>query len=284
MLRPRAIYRDPFRRGDNIIVIADTYTPDGKPHATNYRAKAAELSEKFKGHHTWFGIEQEYTLLGDDGRPYGWPKGGFPGPQGPYYCGVGTGKVFCRDIVEAHYKACLYAGVNISGINAEVMPAQWEFQVGPCEGVEMGDDLWMARFLIVRIAEEFGVTISFHPKPLQGDWNGAGCHTNVSTKKMREDNGDKVILQAIEALSKKHKEHIAEYGEDNELRLTGKHETGNIEKFTYGVAQRGCSIRIPRSVDLEKKGYFEDRRPASNIDPYRVVAIMLDTVCSAVDG
>lgn len=87
-------------------------------------------------HKPWFGLEQEYTLLGTDGRPYGWPKNGFPGAQGPYYCGVGTGKVYCRDIVEAHYKACLYAGIRISGVNAEVMPAQWEFQVGPCEGIE----------------------------------------------------------------------------------------------------------------------------------------------------
>ena len=157
--------------------------------------------EKHKDHEPWFGLEQEYTLFDALGKPYGWPVGGFPGPQGPYYCGVGTGKVYARDIVEAHYKACLYTGINISGINAEVMPSQWEFQVGPCLGIEMGDHLWMARYLLERIAEEFGVKISFHPKPLEGDWNGAGCHTNVSTVETRmPGTGMKAIEECIAKL------------------------------------------------------------------------------------
>ena len=177
----------------------------------------------------------------------------------------GTGKVFARDLVEAHYRACLYAGVNISGINAEVMPSQWEFQVGPCEGISMGDHLWMARYLLVRIAEQWGVKVSFHPKPLQGDWNGAGCHTNYSTKEMREPGGIKAIEAAIEKLSLKHSEHIAVYGDDNDLRLTGRHETGHIGTFSSGVADRGASIRIPRHVSTQGYGYLEDRRPASNI-------------------
>lgn len=137
----------------------------------------------------WFGIEQEYTLLDMDGRPFGWPKCGFPGPQGPYYCGVGASKVYGRDIVEAHYRACLYAGINIAGTNAEVMPSQWEFQVGPTEGISAGDELWVARYLLHRVAEEFGVVVTLDPKPMEGDWNGAGAHTNFSTKAMREENG-----------------------------------------------------------------------------------------------
>jgi glutamine synthetase len=281
-LRPVAIYADPFRRGDNIIVLAECWNNDGTPNKTNYRHECAKLMDAHKDQHIWFGIEQEYTLFDEHDSVYGWPRGGFPGPQGPYYCGVGTGKVYCRDIVEAHYRACLYSGVNISGINAEVMPSQWEFQVGPCEGIKMGDDLTVSRYLLHRVAEDFGVKISFHPKPLQGDWNGAGCHTNVSTENMRNAGGMKYIEDAIEKLSKRHNEHIAVYGEDNELRLTGRHETASLASFSSGVANRGASVRIPRSVAKEGYGYFEDRRPASNIDPYLVTGIITETICGSI--
>nr|MBO0672096.1 glutamine synthetase [Acinetobacter baumannii] len=213
----------------------------------------------------------------------GWPKNGFPGPQGPYYCGVGTNKVFGREVVEAHYRACLYAGINIAGTNAEVMPAQWEFQVGPCEGITIGDDLWMARFLLHRVAEDFDVVVSFDPKPIPGDWNGAGNHTNFSTKAMREENGIKAIEDAIERLRINHKRHIMAYdpkqGKDNERRLTGKHETSSIHDFSAGIANRGASIRIPRQVAEEKMGYLEDRRPSSNCDPYVVSEALVRTIC-----
>ncbi|KAF7188502.1 Glutamine synthetase [Pseudocercospora fuligena] len=283
-LRPVAMYPDPFRLGDNILVMCETWMSDGKPNAFNFRHDAAVVMEKHKGEEFWFGLEQEYTLLDFEGWPYGWPKNGFPAPQGPYYCGVGTGKVFCRDIVEAHYKACLYAGINISGTNAEVMPAQWEYQVGPCEGIDLGDQLWMSRFLLHRVAEEFGAKITFAPKPIPGDWNGAGLHTNVSTKAMREDGGMKAIEAAMEKLASRHKEHMQVYGEGNEARMTGAHETASYDKFTWGIANRGSSVRVNRACAEEGKGYFEDRRPASNGDPYQITGMIVETICGKVDG
>ncbi|KAE8677896.1 Glutamine synthetase nodule isozyme [Hibiscus syriacus] len=194
----------------------------------------------------WFGIEQEYTLLQKHGKwSLDWPDGGFPGPQGPYYCGVGAEKSFGRDIVDSHYKACLYAGINISGINGEVMPAQWEFQFGPATGISAGYQLWVARYILERITEIAGV-ISFDPKPILGDWNGADAHTTT------------------EKLGLRHKDHIAAFGEGNERRLTG-------------VANRGASIRVGRDTEKEGKSYFEDRRPASNMDPYIVTSKFAET-------
>jgi len=304
-LYPVAIYRDPFNLGNNRLVLCDTYKYNKKPTDTNHRAQCLEAMQLAGDQEPWFGIEQEYTLLDHDLHPFGWPKNGFPGPQGPYYCGVGANKVYGRDIVEAHYKACLYAGVNIGGTNAEVMPSQWEFQVGPCLGITMGDDLWIARYILHRVAEDFGVNVSLDPKPVKGNWNGAGAHCNFSTKKMREEGGISEIEQAIEKLSACHDKHIKAYdpheGKDNERRLTGKNETSSIHDFSagkdsiavfflffdtllinsvgLGVANRGCSIRVPRSVAEERKGYLEDRRPASNSDPYQVTNVIVRTTC-----
>lgn len=281
-IRPVAIYPDPLRLGDNILVMCETWDPDGTPNKFNYRHDAARLMDAHAEHEIWFGLEQEYTLLGPDGYPYGWPKGGYPAPQGPYYCGVGTGRVFCRDIVEAHHKACMYAGIEISGTNAEVMPAQWEYQVGPCKGINLGDQLWMSRWLLHRVAEEFGVKVTFNPKPIPGDWNGAGLHTNVSSKEMREDGGMKHIEAAMKKFEGRHLEHMKVYGEGNELRMTGAHETSSVDKFTWGVANRGSSVRIPRQCAKDGKGYFEDRRPASNADPYQITGIVVETMYGAL--
>ncbi|KAI2467384.1 glutamine synthetase [Annulohypoxylon bovei var. microspora] len=280
-LRPVAVYPDPMRGVPNILVLAECWNADGTPNKFNHRHECAKLMEAHAEHVPWFGLEQEYTLLDMEDRPYGWPKNGFPAPQGPYYCGVGAGRVMCRDIVDAHYKACLYAGIKISGTNAEVMPAQWEFQVGPCDGIEMGDQLWMARFLLHRVAEEFGAKISVHPKPIPGDWNGAGLHSNFSTKEMRVEGGMKHIESAIKKLEGRHKEHIAVYGEGNDLRLTGRHETGAIDQFSFGIANRGASIRIPRECAAKGYGYFEDRRPASNADPYQITGIIMESIFGA---
>jgi len=281
LLIPVAIFRDPFRGGDNILVLCETAHPvTGEPIPTNTRRAAKAIFDKKLEEKPWFGIEQEYTLFNTDKvTPLGWPKNGYPGPQGPYYCGVGAENAFGRIVADAHYKTCLHAGVKIAGQNAEVMPGQWEFQIGPSEGIDQGDHLWMARYLMVRVTEEIGVCVSFDPKPIAGDWNGAGCHTNYSTQKMRDVGGYPVIIEACEKLGKKHAEHIAAYGEGNERRLTGAHETAPIDKFSYGVANRGASMRIPRQAEKEKCGYFEDRRPSSNCDPYLVSSLIFKTTC-----
>jgi len=246
----------------------------------NQRRAAKAIFDEAPEEEPWYGIEQEYTLFcADKVTPLGWPKGGYPGPQGPYYCGVGAENAWGRNVADLHYKCCLHAGVKIAGQNAEVMPGQWEFQIGPCEGIQSGDDLWMARYLMVRVTEELGMCVSFDPKPIAGDWNGAGCHTNYSTAKMRATGGYKEIIAAIEKLGAKHAEHIAVYGEGNQRRLTGAHETAPIDKFSYGVANRGASVRIPRTAEKDGCGYFEDRRPASNMDPYVVTSKIFKTTC-----
>ncbi|XP_047560525.1 glutamine synthetase isoform X1 [Lutra lutra] len=280
-LVPVAMFRDPFRKDPNKLVFCEVFKYNRKPAETNLRHTCKRIMDMVSNQHPWFGMEQEYTLMGTDGHPFGWPSNGFPGPQGPYYCGVGADKAYGRDIVEAHYRACLYAGIKIAGTNAEVMPAQWEFQIGPCEGIDMGDHLWVARFILHRVCEDFGVIATFDPKPIPGNWNGAGCHTNFSTKAMREENGLKYIEESIEKLSKRHHYHIRAYdpkgGLDNARRLTGFHETSNINDFSAGVANRGASIRIPRTVGQEKKGYFEDRRPSANCDPFSVTEALIRT-------
>ena len=278
VLKPVAVFPDPIRGGDDVLVLCEVLLIDMTPHPTNSRAKAAALAEKYAADECWFGIEQEYTFF-KDGRPLGFPVGGFPAPQGFYYCGVGADEVFGREVVEAHLEACIEAGIEISGINAEVMPGQWEFQVGPLGTVEVGDHLWVARWLLYRIAEEFGISATVDPKPVKGDWNGAGCHTNFSTKAMRE--GYDAIIAACEALGTKAEEHVKAYGADIEHRLTGAHETAPWTEYSYGVSNRGASVRIPWQVAVDKKGYIEDRRPNANMDPYVVCAMITDTICGA---
>ena len=177
LLIPRAIYKDPFRGGDNILVVADTYVPaDRTPLPTNTRAGAALIFESVKEHEVWFGIEQEYTLF-QGGRPLGWPtctsrsfsgpsvQIGYPAPQGPYYCAVGADVSFGREVVEAHLKLCLAAGVKISGVNGEVMPGQWEYQVGPCVGISASDQMLVSRYLMMRVGEMFDVVVRCDGSP-----------------------------------------------------------------------------------------------------------------------
>jgi glutamine synthetase len=279
-LRPVFSCPDPIRGGDNVLVMCEVLNAlDMKPHPTNTRAACEKTQKKYAKHGMIFGLEQEYTMLRTDGTPLGFPKGGYPGPQGPYYCGVGADRVVGRDVIEAHTQACIDAGLMIEGTNAEVMPGQWEFQIGAADALTVSDHLHVARWLLQRIAEDFDIVISFAAKPEKGDWNGAGCHTNFSTTAMREDY--KAIIAACEAIGKKIDLHVKGYGHDIESRLTGKHETAPYNKFSYGVSNRGASIRIPWQVERDGKGYAEDRRPNANCDPYTVTRLIVDTVCSA---
>jgi glutamine synthetase len=281
VLRPVFHCHDPIRGGRNILVMCDVLLAhDMKPHPTNTRAACERTAKKFAKHDTWFGIEQEYTMLRRDGTPLGFPAGGgFPAPQGPYYCGVGAGRVEGREIIEEHTQACIDAGLLISGTNAEVMPGQWEYQIGPGDALTVSDHMYVSRWLLHRIAEDYDVVISFDAKPAKGDWNGAGAHTNFSTKAMRESYA--AIENACKAIGKKLELHVKNYGVGIEDRLTGKHETAPWNKFSYGVSNRGASIRIPWQVEKDGKGYAEDRRPNANCDPYTVTRLIVDTVCSA---
>ena len=278
MLKPVCKMPDPIRGGDDILVMCEVMNPDGTIHSSNTRAHLREISEKFSDQEAWFGIEQEYTLF--EGRnPLGWPEGRYPAPQGPFYCGVGADEVFGRDVVEEHLQLCMDAGLEVSGINAEVMPGQWEYQIGPLGPLEVADQMWISRWLLYRISEDYGISATLHPKPVKGDWNGAGAHTNFSTKSMRAEGGIDVINEACEKLSQKHDEHINVYGAHNEERLTGLHETCSIKEFRYGVSDRGASIRIPMQTANDGYGYLEDRRPSANMDPYKVCAILIETTC-----
>lgn len=290
ILRPCRIFKDPFRPRadglDNILVMCDTYTPAGEAIPTNTRAIAAKAFEGKEDEEVWFGLEQEFTLFNLDQRtPLGWPKNGVPNrAQGPYYCSAGPENSFGRAVTDAMYRCCLYAGLEISGTNGEVMPGQQEYQIGPCVGIDAGDQLFMSRYILQRVCEEFQVYCTLHPKPIvEGDWNGAGMHTNVSTKSMREAGGLDIIKQAIYKLGAKHQEHIAIYGEGNELRLTGKFETASMDEFSFGVANRGASVRIGRDTEADGCGYFEDRRPSSNADPYLVTGKIMATIMEDIE-
>ena len=281
VLNPVFVCPDPIRGGDNKLVMCEVLLTDMTPHPSNTRAACAEVAEKYAAFEMWFGIEQEYTLF-QGSRPLGWPPNGFPAPQGGYYCGVGADEVFGRELVERHLDACMRIGLSISGINAEVMPAQWEFQIGPVGTLQVSDQLWVARWLLYRLGEDLGISATLDPKPVRGDWNGAGAHCNFSTKYMREDYD--ACVAAAEALGTKADLHIANYGHRIEERLTGQHETLSYKEFRYGVSDRGASVRIPWQVARDRKGYIEDRRPNANSDPYIVTRLVVDTVCGAASA
>jgi glutamine synthetase len=280
LLKPVAIFPDPGRK-NSFLIMTEVLNADGTPHVSNGRAT---IEEDNNDDDFWFGFEQEYFLwVPETDRPPGFPKDGFPRPQGPYYCSVGGSNAYGREIVEEHLDICLDAGVNVEGINAEVAAGQWEFQVFAKGAKRAGDETWVARYLLERTAEEYGLSIDWHPKPLgDTDWNGSGMHANFSNGVMRESGKEDTFNKICEQFGKNIERHISVYGADNDKRLTGAHETQAINQFSYGVSDRGASIRIPfATVDAGWKGRLEDRRPASNADPYKVAAAIVKTTKEA---
>jgi glutamine synthetase len=270
-----ALFPDPARK-DAFLVMCEVLNPDGTPHASNGRATIEDDDNDF-----WFGFEQEYFLWNPEfDKPLGFPAQGYPAPQGQYYCSVGARNAFGRQIVEEHLDYCLEAGVNVEGINSEVATGQWEFQIFAKGAKAAGDQVWIARYLLERTAEKYGVAINWHCKPLGNtDWNGSGMHANFSNGLLRNAGSREIFETVCMAFSPYVPEHIAVYGADNHLRLTGKHETQSIDKFSYGISDRGASIRIPiGTVENGWNGWLEDRRPNSSADPYKVAARIIKTV------
>jgi len=274
-LQPVAAFPDPTRE-NALLVMCEVLLPDETPHPSNSRATIPDDPG------AWFGFEQEYFLY-RDGAPLGFPKEGFPAPQGEYYTGVGYKNVgdVARQIVDEHVELCLAAGINLEGINAEVAKGQWEFQIFGKGSKRAADELWVARYLLMRLCERYGVDVNWHCKPLGAelDWNGSGLHTNFSTMHMREVGGEAYFTELMDAFDAYKHDHIAVYGPDNHLRLTGLHETQSIDRFNHGVADRGASVRVPHSFVREGyRGYLEDRRPNSLGDPYRIAGRILQTI------
>jgi glutamine synthetase len=273
VLKPVAVYPDTTKR-NGVLVLSEVMHPDGTPHSTNARATILDDPG------TWFGFEQEYFFY-QDGRPLGFPAEGFPAPQGPYYTGIGYANVgdVAREIVEKHLDLCIDAGINHEGINAEVAKGQWEFQIFGKGSKKAADEMWMARYLLIRLCEGYGIDVELHCKPIKGDWNGSGMHCNFSTEYLRETGGKEYFEALMAAFDKNKNEHIAVYGPDNHLRLTGLHETQSIDKFNYGLMNRGASIRLPNSfIKNGYRGYLEDRRPNSAGDPYKIASRILHTI------
>ena len=292
VLKPCSIFNYDFSECANIdptnpaaciyhkLVMCETFLPNGEPTKNNHRHAAVNIFNQAPEEEPWFGLEQEYFMMDLQTRkPLGFSAAK---EQGQYYCSVGSANAMGRNLVDEHFRVCLMAGIRICGINAEVAPGQWEFQIGPCLGIEQGDHLWMARYLLHKLSEKYDIVIDFSPKPSHdnwvGHWNGSGCHANFSTKKMREgETGLEHINEAIERLSHKHAEHMEVYGEGNQLRMTGECETASYDKFTDGIANRGASVRRGNDTIKNKCGYFEDRRPAANCDPYLVTSKIFET-------
>jgi glutamine synthetase len=267
-------------RGGRHIILCEVMNTDGTPHDSNKRARLRETIEEENIQTYWWGFEQEYFLTKDK-LPLGFPSGGYPDPQGLYYCGVGGNQVKGRILVEKHLNECLALGIYLTGTNAEVAVGQWEFQCFAEDTLTACDDLWISRYLLYKMSEDHGLDADLSPKLVKGDWNGSGCHTNFSNQKMRDIGGEVYFNKIMMSLEARHLDDIEEYGIGNENRLTGLHETQHINKFSWGVGDRGASIRVPNDTKNNQwSGYLEDRRPASNCDPYSVARRIINATAS----
>lgn len=274
ILNPIVLYKDPFFRDDRHYLVWCNSTK---------RNDATKIFNKMLEEEPWFGLEQEYFIFSKN-----FDMSHINTEQGKYYCGVGYGgkniKIGNRTAVERiianeHLDSCLYAGLTMSGLNAEVACGQWEYQVGPCIGISAGDELHVSRYILFRIAEIYECIISFSPK-INSKINGSGCHTNFSTAKTRNNRGLKVILEEyIPNLAKTHVDDVLMMGRGNEHRLTGKHETSSMNEFTWGIGTRNTSIRVGNETNINGCGYFEDRRPAANMEPYTVTSLIFERCC-----
>lgn len=296
ILKPCLVCRSPFQYDQfqyfQVLVLCSTYNTKGEPLESNHRHRALELFNSNKGADPWFCLEQEFFLMEVDEEnpsvrtkvPIGWnKKGGWgtnaPNSQGQYYCSIGSNNSFGRELVEKVYYYCLDAGINVSGMNSAVAPGQWELRVGPSTGIDAGDELLITRYILECVAESYRIDVNYEPKPINGNWNGSGCHVNFSTKFMRQPNGLTAVNEAVDKLSKKHDDHLNVYGDGNINRLTGKNQTSLVDKFTYGIGDRTVSVRIPHKTHREGMGYLEDRRPGANSDPYQITSKIFETCC-----
>lgn len=283
-LRPVKVIPDVGRlpQGSCFIVLCDVL-------GLGTREGAVKVFNEYADEKPIVGFEQEYVIKNIGGNLIGWPDNGFPAAQGPFYCSVGGDVAYGRKVAELHRLACLGAGLHYHGMNAEVMPGQWEFQIGIRDTsevdsttiLELCDELILARYLLLKIAEDNGLEVSFDPKPKRGDWNGSGMHTNYSTTEMRlgGEAGRDAIQAAIHKMQDTHALHMQNYGVGNEERMTGEYETSHYAMFTISStgADRGCSVRVPPAGT-----YLEDRRPAANACPYVVAGLLTQTICAEV--
>ena len=276
ILQPQRVYQ---LSDKHYAVLCEVCLPDKDrtPHESNYRAKLRESTSDASGAGSdlWLGFEQEFFIT-KKGVNVLWPKEGEPPHDTRYYCSSGA-PIKHRRLIREFANLCNTVGISVVGYNTEVSPGQWEYQVFAKDPLKAADDLWMSRYLLQLSAETYDLGISWHPKPHEG-WNGSGCHVNFSTSEMREVGGKPVFDRILRKAEDNHSTDMESFGALNKYRMTGNHETSSYETFSSNIASRSVSMRIPHDTAESWRGYVEDRRPASNCDPYRVSSCVLEYV------